>query len=250
MTTDRLLLGPGPSNPYPEAMAALARPVLGHMDPEFLVVLDETMERLRDGVPHRERAHAADQRHRLGGHGGVLRQPARAGRHRDRRRQRRVRRPHVRGRAPLRRRGRARRGGVGPRARPAAPARRAARAPATRASSPSCTRRRRTGVENDIAPLAALQDTDTLLRRRHRHVARRHPGRDRRLGRRRRYSGTQKCLGVPPGLVAGDVLAARGRARRSTRRTPPQSWYLDLGLHRELRRRRRRACTTTPRRSR
>jgi hypothetical protein len=45
--TDRLLLGPGPSNPYPEATAALARPLLGHMDPEFLAILDETMARLR-----------------------------------------------------------------------------------------------------------------------------------------------------------------------------------------------------------
>jgi len=45
--TDRLLLGPGPSNPYPEATAALGRPLLGHMDPEFLAVMDETMARLR-----------------------------------------------------------------------------------------------------------------------------------------------------------------------------------------------------------
>jgi alanine-glyoxylate transaminase/serine-glyoxylate transaminase/serine-pyruvate transaminase len=40
-------MGPGPSNPYPEVVAALARPVLGHLDPEFLAVLDETCERLR-----------------------------------------------------------------------------------------------------------------------------------------------------------------------------------------------------------
>ena len=45
--TDRLLLGPGPSNPYPEAVAALGRPMLGHMDPEFLAIMDETMTRLR-----------------------------------------------------------------------------------------------------------------------------------------------------------------------------------------------------------
>jgi alanine-glyoxylate transaminase/serine-glyoxylate transaminase/serine-pyruvate transaminase len=45
--TDRLLLGPGPSNPYPEAVAALGRPMLGHMDPEFLGIMDETMARLR-----------------------------------------------------------------------------------------------------------------------------------------------------------------------------------------------------------
>ena len=45
--SERLLLGPGPSNPYPEAVAALTRPVLGHLDPEFLALLDDTMDRLR-----------------------------------------------------------------------------------------------------------------------------------------------------------------------------------------------------------
>jgi alanine-glyoxylate transaminase/serine-glyoxylate transaminase/serine-pyruvate transaminase len=44
---DRTLLGPGPSNPYPEATAALAAPLLGHLDPEFLRILDETCDRLR-----------------------------------------------------------------------------------------------------------------------------------------------------------------------------------------------------------
>ncbi|CAN5886830.1 hypothetical protein BH23ACT5_BH23ACT5_08990 [soil metagenome] len=45
--TDRILMGPGPSNPYPEATAALSRPLLGHLDPEFLGILDETNQRLR-----------------------------------------------------------------------------------------------------------------------------------------------------------------------------------------------------------
>jgi alanine-glyoxylate transaminase/serine-glyoxylate transaminase/serine-pyruvate transaminase len=45
--SDRVLMGPGPGNPYPEAVAALGRPMLGHLDPEFLAVLDETCERLR-----------------------------------------------------------------------------------------------------------------------------------------------------------------------------------------------------------
>lgn len=40
-------MGPGPGNPYPEAVAALSRPMLGHLDPEFLAVLDETCDRLR-----------------------------------------------------------------------------------------------------------------------------------------------------------------------------------------------------------
>src|SRR5690348_1348341 len=44
---DRLLLGPGPSNPYPEVMEAFQRPVLGHLDPDFLSVLDEIADRLR-----------------------------------------------------------------------------------------------------------------------------------------------------------------------------------------------------------
>src|SRR6195256_2842098 len=44
---ERLLLGPGPSNPYPEVMEAFQRPVLGHLDPEFLGVLDEIADRLR-----------------------------------------------------------------------------------------------------------------------------------------------------------------------------------------------------------
>ena len=44
---DRLLMGPGPSNPYPEVVAAFSQPLLGHLDPEFLRILDETCDRLR-----------------------------------------------------------------------------------------------------------------------------------------------------------------------------------------------------------
>jgi alanine-glyoxylate transaminase/serine-glyoxylate transaminase/serine-pyruvate transaminase len=46
--TDRILMGPGPCNPYPEVMAAFTRPVLGHLDPDFIALLDETNERLRE----------------------------------------------------------------------------------------------------------------------------------------------------------------------------------------------------------
>ncbi len=45
--SDRVLMGPGPSNLYPEVVSALVRPLLGHLDPEFLEVLDETCDRLR-----------------------------------------------------------------------------------------------------------------------------------------------------------------------------------------------------------
>ncbi len=45
--TDRILMGPGPGNPYPEVIEAFNRPVLGHLDPEFIALLDETNDRLR-----------------------------------------------------------------------------------------------------------------------------------------------------------------------------------------------------------
>jgi alanine-glyoxylate transaminase/serine-glyoxylate transaminase/serine-pyruvate transaminase len=45
--SDRILMGPGPCNPYPEVLEAFGRPVLGHLDPEFIELLDETGERLR-----------------------------------------------------------------------------------------------------------------------------------------------------------------------------------------------------------
>ena len=44
---DRKLFGPGPGNPYPEATSALAQPLLGHLDPVFLSLMDETCDRLR-----------------------------------------------------------------------------------------------------------------------------------------------------------------------------------------------------------
>jgi len=40
-------MGPGPSNVSPEALAALARPITGHLDPAFLAMLDEIADRLR-----------------------------------------------------------------------------------------------------------------------------------------------------------------------------------------------------------
>ncbi len=44
---ERLLLGPGPSNVPARVRAALAQPLLGHLDPAFLAILDEVQARLR-----------------------------------------------------------------------------------------------------------------------------------------------------------------------------------------------------------
>ena len=43
----RLLLGPGPSNVDPRVMRAMATPVVGHLDPEFLKVMDDSKELLK-----------------------------------------------------------------------------------------------------------------------------------------------------------------------------------------------------------
>ena len=43
----RLLLGPGPSSVHPRVLRAMATPLLGYLDPEFLTLLDETQALLR-----------------------------------------------------------------------------------------------------------------------------------------------------------------------------------------------------------
>jgi len=43
----RVLMGPGPSDAHPRVLRAMATPLLGHLDPEFLGVMNETQEMLR-----------------------------------------------------------------------------------------------------------------------------------------------------------------------------------------------------------
>jgi alanine-glyoxylate transaminase / serine-glyoxylate transaminase / serine-pyruvate transaminase len=43
----RTLLGPGPSEVHPRVLAALGMPLLGHLDPEFVALMDETQSLLR-----------------------------------------------------------------------------------------------------------------------------------------------------------------------------------------------------------
>ena len=44
---ERLLMGPGPSNPDPRVLAAMTANPVGHLDPYFVQVMDETMGALR-----------------------------------------------------------------------------------------------------------------------------------------------------------------------------------------------------------
>lgn len=43
----RVLLGPGPSEVHPRVLAAMGLPLLGHLDPEFVAIMDETQRMLR-----------------------------------------------------------------------------------------------------------------------------------------------------------------------------------------------------------
>ena len=43
----RLLLGPGPSDAHPRVLRAMATPLLGHLDPQFLEIMNDVQEMLR-----------------------------------------------------------------------------------------------------------------------------------------------------------------------------------------------------------
>jgi len=43
----RLLMGPGPSNPDPRVLAAMGKSLVGHLDPYFVELMDQTMDALR-----------------------------------------------------------------------------------------------------------------------------------------------------------------------------------------------------------
>ena len=45
--TQRVLMGPGPSDVSMRVLRALAAPTLGHLDPEYLTIMDETRQMLR-----------------------------------------------------------------------------------------------------------------------------------------------------------------------------------------------------------
>lgn len=51
---ERLLCGPGPTNVEPAALAAMGKPMLGHLDPAFHAILDEVVSMLREVYRARE----------------------------------------------------------------------------------------------------------------------------------------------------------------------------------------------------
>jgi alanine-glyoxylate transaminase / serine-glyoxylate transaminase / serine-pyruvate transaminase len=225
---DRLLLGPGPSTPYPDAIEALGRPVVGHLDPGYLSLVADIADRLRAVF-----GTANELTLPVSGTGSAgmeaclssLLQPgekAIIG---------------VNGYFGERLCEVASRVGAelvrvdGPWGRPLDPedllrAQRAhpdARLLAVVAAETS------TGVRNDVAALAPLAETDTLLLV---DAVTALGGTELRVDDWKIdacYSASQKCLGAPPGL-APVTLSPRAVEVMRARAVPVQSFYLDLRL--------------------
>ncbi len=219
--SDRVLMGPGPCNPYPEATAGLTRPMLGHLDPDFIEILDETCDRLRTvwatsntvTLPVSGTGSAGMEAAFVNtvGPGDV----AVVG---------------VNGMFGERMCDVAARCGAevvrvdGEWGKPLEP-------PALLEAHPApkvialVHAETSTGVRNDVAQVAAGKGDALLLADCVTSLGGIAVSIDE-WGVDIAYSGTQKCLGVSPGL-APFTMGARAWERRITK---PQSWYLDLGM--------------------
>jgi alanine-glyoxylate transaminase / serine-glyoxylate transaminase / serine-pyruvate transaminase len=224
----RLLLGPGPSNVHPRVLRAMAQPLVGHLDPAFLAVLDEVQEGLRRlfGTSNRltlplsatgsagmeaclvnllERGDEA-----VVGVAGVFGERM----------------------AEVARRAGARVTTV--ESEPGTPLDPAAMAEAIARAKPRVVSfvhaETSTGVCQPVEPIAraareagALVVLDCVTSLAGMPLAIDAWGVD------AAYSGTQKCLSCPPGL-SPITFSPRALERVRARRTPVQSWYLDVGL--------------------
>lgn len=221
MIIERQLFGPGPSNPYPEATEALGRPLLGHLDPAFLALMDETCVWLREAwgtanartIPLSATGSAGMEAafvntvHRgdvaVIGVNGLFGQ----------------RMCEVASRCGAEVIAVEHEWGT-----PVDVERMLAAHPAPKIIG-AVHAETSTGVRSDIAALGAAKGDALLVVDAVTSIA----GIELRAddwGIDVGYAGTQKCLGVAPGL-APFTISDRAFARRVER---PQSWYLDLGL--------------------
>ncbi len=228
MHPERLLLGPGPSNPYPEAMEALARPVLGHLDPDLLGVAAEIADRLRRVFQTRNRLTLPVSGTGSAGMEACLVSVLEPGDEAI---------VGVNGYFGERLCEVAQRAGAtvtrveapwGSALDPEALLAAQRRSPQARLVA-VVHAETSTGVRNEVAPLRALQETDTLFLLDTVTSLGGIPVEVDGWGVDVCYSATQKCLGAPPGL-APVTLSERAAARVSGRASPPASFYLDLGL--------------------
>ncbi|HVM00385.1 MAG TPA: alanine--glyoxylate aminotransferase family protein [Egibacteraceae bacterium] len=225
---DRILMGPGPSDVHPAVRQAMAAPLLGHLDPDFTPLLDEIGDRLRAVFRTTNRVCFP-----VSGTGSAGLEAA-------------VVNLVEPGDAVVVAVNGVFGGRLAEVARRAGARVHAVEAPWGRIIDPGAfveaVRRHRpvmatlvhaetsTGVHQPVAEIgAALAGTDTLLVL---DTVTSLAGVDVDVDGWSVdvcYSGTQKCLSVPPGLAPvtfSDAAVERVRSRR----TPVQSWYLDVTL--------------------
>ena len=226
---ERLLLGPGPSNVNPRVLKAMGAPLLGHLDPDFLRVMDDVREMLRlvfqtgntitfpvsgtgsagietamvnvleagDTAVVGVNGYFGDRMAQIAERCGAT-----------------VHRVETEWGHPLD---------------PAAVRAELAKHPKVKAVG-MIHAETSTGVLSPVAEIAeithahdALLIVDTVTSLGGIEVAVDEWGVD------ICYSGTQKCLGCPPGL-APVTMSPKAEEVLTTRKTPVQSWYLDLSL--------------------
>ena len=226
--TERVLMGPGPSNVPAAVLEALSQPTIGHLDPVFLRVLDETQGMLRQvfgtenalTLPMSATGSAGMETCFVnllepGDHALICRHGVFGGRMAEVARRCGAEVTIVD--APW---GRA----IDPDSVVKAAKKRAFKVLAIVHAETS------TGVLQDLSPFRAIADScGALLLVDAVTSLGGVPVDVDRLGIDAVYSGTQKCLSCPPGLSPVS-FSERAREVLSTRQSPVQSWYFDLNL--------------------
>lgn len=225
---ERVLLGPGPSTVDGRVLRAMARPLLGHLDPEFLQIMDQTQAMLRQVMcTENAMTFAISGTGSAGMEASVVNlvEPG----------DRVV--IAVGGVFGVRLAEQARRNGAetvtvdGPWGEPVDPS---AVAAAIRGGKTKAV-----AVVHAETSTGVLQPLDEIIAAAHEHEALvivdavtsvgGHPVKLDEWGVDVCYSGTQKCLSCPPGLAP---VSFNDRALEcvKNRKTPVRSWYLDVGL--------------------
>ena len=225
---ERVLLGPGPSTVESRVLRAMSRPLIGHLDPEFLQIMDETQAMLRRVMATENRMTFA-----ISGTGSAGMEASIVN----------LVEPGDRvvvvvcGVFGVRLAEQARRNGaevVTVESEWGTPVDPAAVAEAIAAGDT-----RVVAVVHAETSTGVLQPLDAIIEAAHAHDALVVVDAVTSLGGHSLqiddwgidvcYSGTQKCLSCPPGL-APVTFNARALERVKSRTTPVRSWYLDVGL--------------------
>jgi alanine-glyoxylate transaminase/serine-glyoxylate transaminase/serine-pyruvate transaminase len=224
----RLLLGPGPSPVHPRVMRALAAPVIGHLDPELIRLLDDTRGLLREVFRTSNDLALAVSGTGMAGMEAVLASLLEPG---DR--------LVVCAAGFFGQRMAELAGRMGVLVTKVEKEWGEVFAPEEVEAAVAEAKPRAVAIVHAETSTGALQPMDGLGEIAHRHGALLIADCVTSLGgvpvlldewgADAAYSGSQKCLGCPPGM-APVTLSPRARQAMTTRTRPPHAWYLDLDL--------------------